>query len=724
MAAGHETERETLQTQIKSKQDDDATLIQTADAIAQAEKLSRGPQYPVAQIPGYQIMRCLGEGAYGSVWLAQEQNTGKHVAVKFYTHRRGLDWSLLNREVEKLAVLYTSRNIIGLLDVGWDSDPPYYVMEYMENGSLAAFFEDEPLPPHEAVRIVKSVLQALVHAHGCGILHCDLKPANVLLDADFEPRLCDFGQSRLSNDQDPALGTLFYMAPEQADLKAVPDARWDVYALGALMYHLLSGEAPFRSAENERLIHSSDSLEERLAIYRRIVRNSPKPNAHRGVSGVDKRLADIVDRCLSPDPQKRYPNAQAVLDVLEIRERQRSRRPLIALGVVGPGLLMLAMIPIVGNAMRNAVQTAEQTLTERALESDVVSVKILASSVERELEDRMSELVEIAADPELRAAIEAASANGWAERTDVLGILLKWRSKIVEQRTARNRGQDTSWFLTDDKGFQRWREPRNDNTWDDNWAHRDYFHGRNTEYPKGNVPDDVVAITQPHISLAFRSFATKRNMVAVSVPVWDSEGKHVIGVLARTTHLGQLLAEDKESIRGQGGEEINRMIALVDNRDWKLLDHPWIEENLQDLPVESSGSLTLDKTKIAKLTRLRTNGSANKLNRDDRDDNYEDPVGRIDPRSYGGKWLAAFCPVGDTGWTAIVQERRSAAMTPVAQMQAGLMRYAMWALLVSGTLIGAMWYFVLRALNDRSLRNWNRNGSGRHSNSMTTIGER
>jgi serine/threonine protein kinase len=127
------------------------------------------------------------------------------------------------------------------------------------------------------VRIAKAVLHALVHAHGSGILHCDLKPANVLLDADFEPRLCDFGQSRLSDEQKPALGTLFYMAPEQADLKAVPDARWDVYALGALLYHMLSGDPPFRTAETERIVENAETLEARLAAYRRLVRQGALP---------------------------------------------------------------------------------------------------------------------------------------------------------------------------------------------------------------------------------------------------------------------------------------------------------------------------------------------------------------------------------------------------------------------------------------------------------------
>ncbi len=316
--------------------DADATLVQDQTEVARAAELSRQLEAAPARVPGYTLVRSLGDGAYGSVWLAFEENTGKQVAIKFYTHHRGLDWSLLNREVEKLAVLYTSRNIVRLIDVGWNSEPPYYVMEYLAHGSLASFLTAGPLPPQEAVRIAKSVLLALVHAHGSGILHCDLKPANVLLDNDFEPRLCDFGQSRLSNEQNPALGTVFYMAPEQADLHAVPDARWDVYALGALLYHMLCGEPPYRTPELEEAIRSAPTLETKLAVYRQRIRSSPKPLGLRSRPGIDRRLAEIVERCLHVDPEKRYPNAQAVLDTLVLRDRSRARRPLITLGIVGP----------------------------------------------------------------------------------------------------------------------------------------------------------------------------------------------------------------------------------------------------------------------------------------------------------------------------------------------------------------------------------------------------
>lgn len=708
---------------------DEDTLRQSDVQVEQAAQLSRRPESPPASVPGFTILRCLGEGAFGSVWLAEEQNTGKKVAIKFYTHRRGLDWSLLNREVEKLAVLYTSRHIVRLLDVGWDSDPPFYVMEYLQNGSLSSFLSQGPLPPQEAVRIAKSVLQALVHAHGSGILHCDLKPANVLLDADLEPRICDFGQSRLSYEQNPALGTLFYMAPEQADLNAVPDARWDVYALGALLYQMLCGEAPYRTADNERLIRSTETLEERLAVYRRMVRNSPKPNRHRKMAGVDKRLADVVDRCLKTDPQERFPNAQAVLDVLELRDRQRARRPLVVLGIVGPALLLLGMGPIVYNAMHSAVEQARHNLTDRALESDVLSARILSSSLERELADRRSEVQEIAAKPELRQAVEEYAHRPLDERTPLIDRLHEAKAAVDHTRQESNRELDTSWFLTDADGYQRWREPLNPNTIDENWAYRDYFHGRNLQYPPDAVPPDVEPIRRPHISLAFRSQATKRFMVAISVPVWDEKHERVIGVLARTTHLGQLLSEYGSRIQGRNGDQVNRVIALVDRRDWKLLDHPWMTEaNLRARPPETFAKLTLDNRTVQKLSRLYDGvqnkreppspspGSASSQGegarvkqpsvaaQTDRDAEYTDPVGTLDPTAYGGQWLAAFSPVGGTGWTAIVQERRSAALKPVEQMQAGLIRYGVWAMVVSVTLIGLLWFFVLRALSDRTPR--------------------
>lgn len=721
------------------------TVVQDVNSLSRAAELSSRDLQPPANVPGYRIIRRLGEGAYGSVWLALEANTGKQVAIKFYSHRRGLDWSLLSREVEKLAVLYTSRNIVGLLDVGWNSDPPYYVMEHLENGSLAAMLEDGPLPPQDAVHMAGSILQALVHAHGSGILHCDLKPANVLLDKDFEPRLCDFGQSRLSDEQNPALGTLFFMAPEQADMNAVPDARWDVYALGALFYQMLVGEVPYRTPENERRIRQAGDLEQKLAEYRRVLRESPKPTAHRSVRGVDRRLADIVDRCLKIDPKHRIPNAQAVLDLLNERERHRARRPLMILGVVFPIILLLLMLPVANKAGHEAVDTSSETLTQRALESDVLSANIMARSIQRDLEDRRDELLRIEENAHLDeglAKIEKMPSIRGAEfpekrfkaREAALPWLVKLKRQGDERRERLGRSKDRSWFLTDANGVQRWRDPPDySNTLDVQFNFRDYFHGRDREYERGKTPADLQPIHEPHVSLVFRSLSTKKFMIAISVPVWSRDketGKKtvpvkVVGVLARTMDLGDLLADYAGALPAAGGD-VQRSVVLVENADGRLLDHPWmtvphltkLEKTDPDfttlrLPPELTKRLQrLQRQHVREHGRVFAEQSAStsgegdsvaKTGVDMSSASYIDPVGNVELESaerYEGTWLAAFAPVADTGWTVVVQERRQAALEPIDKIRTGLLRWAVWALLIFIGLIVAVWTVVVWRINN------------------------
>ncbi|MEX1095759.1 MAG: protein kinase [Planctomycetales bacterium] len=702
------------------------TLRQDEEEIRQAAQLSRRREQPPGRMPGYSISRCLGEGAYGSVWLAREENTGKQVAVKFYTHCRGLDWSLLNREVEKLAVLYTSRNIVRLLEVGWDSDPPYYVMEFLENGSLEQRLAEGPLPAHEAVRLVKAVLHALVHAHGAGILHCDLKPANVLLDANSEARLGDFGQSRLSGDQTPALGTLFYMAPEQADLKAVPDARWDVYAVGALLYQMLSGQAPFRTPEHEERLRGAKTLPEKLAIYREMVRASPKPAEHRGRPGVDRQLAEFVDRALAVDPHKRFPNAQAMLDQLELRDRMRSRRPLMALGIIGPGLLLAAMAPIFADALRSAVASSERMQAETSLDNDAYLGGLLSLSLKRDLDNRLSELRKVAADPELVKAIDdAAGKTKWEDRKLLQRVMAASKASVLAVGNAGDdRHLDTSWFVTDAEGKQIWRDPFNAGTINKPFKYRDYFHGRAREFAGNELPSDLQPISGPHISTAFRSRATLRYMVALSVPIHrlDAEGNRgeFVGILARTTHLGQLLEEYGQRIAAEEEGRNVRFITLVDRREGKLLDHPWMtSENVKPLEDATFEKLTLSDDVLARLAKLpedETNGSL-------RLDDYADPVGRIAPE-YAGAWLAAFTPVGDTGWMAVVQERKDSALRPVEKMRGEMIRYGIGGLAVACGLIALVWYFVLRALNDRGLMKWRGEANGVSGQPPAVSGQR
>lgn len=686
------------------------TLAQDPGSLQQSIELSIQPGQPPANLPGYRIARPLGEGKYGEVWLAREQNTGKQVAIKFYSTRRGVDWSLLSREVEKLAKLYTSRYVVGLLAVGWDHDPPYYVMEYLENGSLARLLEQGPLRVSEAIRIVTRVAQGLVHAHGSGILHCDLKPANILLDKELEPRLCDFGQSRLVDEQMHSLGTLFYMAPEQADLKAIPDARWDVYAIGALLYHMLIGAPPYRTADTEERLRRCTSLDDRLATYQQIVRTSPRPSAHRQVPGVDPLLADLIDRCLVVNPSRRIPNAQAVVDKLAARERFRTRRPLIVLGLVLPLLLLVSLAPLAAEMMRVAVESARTNLTSRVLESNELSASLLADGISREIRDRLDELTSIADEDETRQLVSEYVKRPLAERGPLVQHLSAHKTAIDKRRRQRIRQLDASWFLTDARGWQRWHDSASDatRTIDESFAHRDYFHGQNREYSKDAVPAGIEPLRSPHISQIYQSTSTGRFRVALSVPVWepseDGQKRKVSGVLARTVDLNQLLLEYEQLLDDGRVDAGSRVIALADGRNgWKLLAHRWLSTNLPQLSPDEFEQLRLEPRIAAQLQQLVDGSDVEE--RMDRTADYFDPTGLLAPEKFGGAWMAAFSRVGEeTGWVAIVQERKDQALAPVEDMQRQLFFYGVLAAGFASLLVAGTWWMVVRLLNDAGAR--------------------
>ncbi|MBC7966073.1 MAG: protein kinase [Fuerstia sp.] len=697
------------------------TEIQSDDDRERSRRLSLQGNTPPAEIEGYSIVRRLGTGAYGTVWLAREDRTGRMVAVKFYPHQRGLNWSMLSREVEKLAAVYTSHNIVRLLDVGWNAEPPYFVMEYVENGSLGNFLTRGHLSVDDSVRIVREICNALIDAHGAGVLHCDLKPDNVLLDGQMHARLCDFGQARMSHEQSPALGTLYYMAPEQADLDALPDAKWDVYAVGALFYHLLTGSPPHRTEATQRQLESADTLDERLKIYQKIIISSGVPTGHRKLKGVDGRLADIIDRCLNAVPSKRFPNAQGIRDALDRRDRIKSLRPLLILGVLAPILLMGAMIPIFTKAMNDNLQSALDQITDRALESDALSARLQAAALNHELHDRLEELETILTDRELAETLEAALARNSDElvhevtqyANDEKSIPPRWlqlldaaweRSRTSSE--AHDRKLDTSWFLNDRFGTQIWRREFSSSV-GQNFSYRDYFHGRGEDYPPDRIPEDIAPLDKPSVCNAYKSTTTGRQTVALSVPVRNKKGE-VIAVLARSVNLGDLQERMGRLIREPDADSVQRVIALVEARDathYRLLDHPYLTEVVVHAAEESNKdaklfeTLFLDESTVREIQAAQVRDPAAEV----RLKIYSDPIGRLpDPGAavYRGEWLAAMAPVSDKdiGWMVIVQERRQAALSPIENVAARAKRQTWLSVLTTAiALMAIIWSFVWRA---------------------------
>ncbi len=639
---------------------------------------------PPAEVEGYEIKQPLGRGAYGTVWLAIQKNTGKSVAIKFYAHSGGLDFHLLRREVESLAFLYTERDIVQLLAVGWEHSPPYYVMEYLTHGSLEERLRAGPLPIVEAVNITKVIARALQKAHGRGILHCDLKPANVLFDGSGKPRLCDFGQSRLSTDQKPSLGTFFYMAPEQADLLAVPDARWDVYALGAMLYAMLVGSPPYRDGPMQPLLRRATTLPERLRIYREFLLCSKPPDVQHHRRGIDQALAKIVARCLAADPTQRYPNVQAVLTALEHRSNRQQRRPLLLLGALGPALLLVVTSVMALKGVRVAVQTSSVAVTRRAREASQFAARFVAETAGREIDRRWNVLEQAALDPQLRSVL-GESAPGPTTPSVALQRWIETLSRDNRELAA------ASWFVTSVTGLQVARSPVSD-TIGKNWAFRDYFHGLGRELPRNSPPGSIRPIVQPHRSVVFPSQATRTRLVAFSVPIWSmGTDRKVVGVLGMTVELGRF-----GELHPTSGSTERQIAVLVDGReDWTghkglVLQHPHLSELLrsnQPLPP-----YRLDEEHIRTIEVLRqTVASGQPLPLELLfDAHYRDPV----RGSYGGEWLLTMRPVlargSDTGWVVLVQERLTDITAPVSELGQTLLRIGMIGL----SLMAAVWLLL------------------------------
>ncbi len=601
----------------------DRTQDQSPDEQRKARELSLEPSRPPAQVPGYQLRKFLGSGAYGEVWSATDLNMGRSVAIKFYTRRSSADVQLLAREVEKLVVLAADRYVVQLLDVGWDADPPYYVMDYFEHGSLEdRLGQSKGLPTDEAIDLFQEVATGMMHLHGKGVLHCDLKPGNVLLDQDGKPRVADFGQSRMSTEDSSALGTLFYMAPEQADLSAAPDARWDVYGLGALLFSMLTGKPPYYSPQLANKIEVCDNIHERLIEYQKGIRNAAKPTEHRSVAGVDRALADIIDRCIVADPKKRFRNIQSLLSALRQREMAKASRPLMVLGLLGPLLLISVMSLFGWWAFRQAVQRTKVEITKKSVESNEFAAQLAARSAAEQIDEYFrvvgqlsrdqgfqDAFAKVVNDPELRELRTALSdpfknAKQGVESDEEIGqlrhefkndSLRDELQKLLEDRLFDRTGDfpvAASWFVCDRFGNQIASAfPRENKTLGGNYSYRTYFTGRDRDLKKRvdgrttyEVSDELESreiIERPHLSAVFISEQSNTWKVAFSAPIRLSQdglaqGGPVEGIVAVSVNLGNFVEFNNN--------RNTHYAMMVDTRTGEnpgvILEHPLFEKLL------------------------------------------------------------------------------------------------------------------------------------------------
>ncbi len=335
----------------------------------------------------YEVVGVIGSGAMGVVYEANHRPLQRRVALKILPPglaARELTIQRFLREAEIVAKIH-HENIVPIYDVGSKAGLHYIAMRLVPGVSLDRAVAAAPLSPEEAATVGVGVARALAYAHAHGIVHRDVKPANILKESDGRVSLTDFGLARVQGngtmtESGALVGTPNYMSPEQiSGTREEVDGRSDIYSLGATMYELLAGEPPFQEPTT-------------AGTLRAILERNP-PRLRKARPDCPHALDVILDKAMRKDPTTRYPNATAFAEDLErflegrpIRARReapwiragryaRAHRGVVIAGsiavILGAGLLVASRMAMAqsGQAALSAARAAMQEATPDSEES-------------------------------------------------------------------------------------------------------------------------------------------------------------------------------------------------------------------------------------------------------------------------------------------------------------------------------------------------------------------
>jgi serine/threonine-protein kinase len=355
--------------------------------LDEARKLRKTPSAPEVLEPkppadpsllegtGYRIVRELGRGSMGVVYEATHVDLGRTVALKVLTaeQTRRADFEARLRAEARAIAGIDHENLVELHEFGRAADGrPFYAMELLDGEPLDRVAARGRTDWRTAFSLGIQACRALEAAHAAGVVHRDIKPANLFLCRSGSLKLLDFGVAKLENEVEPErdesnpeaiafVGTPEYAAPEQIAGNA--DARSDLYALGAVLYELVTGETPYRASNTVSLLDSKSRMDPETPRQR-----APK----RGIP----RMADrIVMRALSRDPYARFQSAAELREALEEalqqpeRARRRARRVVGSmLGIVGLAALALGAVGLARPDLRRIAMTRAEPMIQRVAE--------------------------------------------------------------------------------------------------------------------------------------------------------------------------------------------------------------------------------------------------------------------------------------------------------------------------------------------------------------------
>lgn len=264
------------------------------------------------RIGNYEIIRELGRGGMGVVYLANDKKLNRKIAVKVLLAGENATQDTVTRfrrEAESAAKLQHS-SIVSIFDVGHSKNLHYIAMEYISGLSLMEYVIENGLNNNEKLVLMEKVARAIHFCHENGVLHRDLKPSNILITEQGEPKIMDFGLAKATTVDDQKLtrsgviiGTPAYMAPEQAESSNKTGKLADVYSLGAILYELLCGETPFSSQSTLNLLYQ-------------VINEDPTP-LFKVNRKINNDINTVVMKCLEKDPDNRYHSAEKLADDLK-----------------------------------------------------------------------------------------------------------------------------------------------------------------------------------------------------------------------------------------------------------------------------------------------------------------------------------------------------------------------------------------------------------------------